>query len=351
MKVMFNGSSTGFGHGWRTHCQCQRSCQCSGGWPCQCQTRCTCGQRGATPGAAAPEPPAPPRADLWAEAGEAELRRRPVRRTTPFRPSPALPFRQGGGASATVAGWPASSMRPPQQTFGQAGHSGRGKPGLPRFATLNNQQAALAFQQQKARQTQWLNHALARHLGWGRHLSRIATVIGCGPCKPGSLAFMQALARWQARRGLTATGVLSGGVWAMLRRLLQIQAAGRAARPFGGVTATSALAFAAPQAAPAAPSPWPAPGPATSTGGTATGSPAEDAQASAASDDWPDDAQDPFGGPEAAGEPTSGEPASATNDNDVSEPAPMPEPGDISPEDAEFLLPVGRRERTRGVRW
>jgi hypothetical protein len=69
-----------------------------------------------------------------------------------------------------------------------------------------------------------LNSYFAQRFGWGGHMNRLAGMLGCPGCSPGSQRFAAALARWQRRRGLPATGVLTPGLWQRLRaRMARMQ--------------------------------------------------------------------------------------------------------------------------------
>lgn len=150
-------------------CRCARTCTCGTGAPCRCRGACQCGTA-APPGSAS----ASARTDLWAEAGEAEFG---ARRGRPAAPRSAAPARPAAG-------------RGPQ----------------PPLLAQRSRQMDHA---RRRRRLQRLNQYFAWRFGWGRQLARIGERLGCGPCLPGSLAFLTAMARWQRRHGLRVTGVLT----------------------------------------------------------------------------------------------------------------------------------------------
>jgi hypothetical protein len=78
-----------------------------------------------------------------------------------------------------------------------------------------------AVQRRWARRGRW-NRFFANRLGWGKHTTRLAALLGCRVCAPGSLRFALALANWQRRFGLSPTGILTPALWFWLRSQLGI---------------------------------------------------------------------------------------------------------------------------------
>ncbi len=192
---LWNGDGTAVADAHKAACRCTRGCRGRPGVPCQCSTVCRCQPRPFVAAALA-------RSDMWAEAGEGELRGRPVVRGRVMSAGPA-------GALGAM------------RSFG-----GQESPGerLARWASPRSlAQAARQRQSRRLRlrrERQWLNHVFARRFGWGPYVPRIAALIGCGPCTPGSEAFLLAMMRWQRARGLVASGVLAPGLWRRLRPLV-----------------------------------------------------------------------------------------------------------------------------------
>ena len=168
-------AGTADGSARQIRCRCDRTCHCPAGAPCRCQSACRCGTALPSTG------PQPVRTDLWTEAGEAELGARRGRAPTTRPAAPRRPATQ--------------PPRPPLQR----------RPAPP----LQAQRQRQVEQARQRRRLQRLNQYFAWRFGWGRQLARIGQQLGCGPCLPGSLAFLTAMARWQRRHGLRVTGVLT----------------------------------------------------------------------------------------------------------------------------------------------
>lgn len=186
--------------GWSAGHACQRSCRCNSGG-----CRCSGGCRSVSPGSALGwSVPAPPPVGSFDDAGvRGELRggRRSIGMARPAH---------GGGDR-----WRAGSGR-------------RGSPGRAR------QQASFAHRRQRVVQLMRkarANAAWSRRLGWGRHASRIARALGSVTTNPYSPRLAAAIARWQRRLGLPATGVLAPRDWYILRRRLQLVPAWPSAEP------------------------------------------------------------------------------------------------------------------------
>lgn len=168
-------AGTADGSARQIRCRCDRTCHCPAGAPCRCQSACRCGTALPSTG------PQPVRTDLWTEAGEVELGARRGRAPTARPAAPRRPATQ--------------PPRPPLQR----------RPAPP----LQAQRQRQVEQARQRRRLQRLNQYFAWRFGWGRQLARIGQQLGCGPCLPGSLAFLTAMARWQRRHGLRVTGVLT----------------------------------------------------------------------------------------------------------------------------------------------
>lgn len=159
-------------------CRCQQGCVCLPGQPCRCSSGCTCSHSRAASQASL-------RTRNWIESGENEMR----------------------------------------------GRSSRGM--WLRTRARNMLQQRVARQNDWTRRTQ-LNSSFARRFNWGPQMGPVSRVIGSPHPQPDSRRFMFALARWQQRQGLPATGILSPSIW---RRLLAILQAARSTPimypPFG----------------------------------------------------------------------------------------------------------------------
>ncbi len=204
----FGGASFGTSFDAPSGCRCGRQCVCPPGRPCRCGSTCACSGAGRPAG----------RTDLWREAGESEFAARSGMR----RPA-ASPF----------------AMQPAAGAF----------QGLTARQRWLRHQAGAPYQQPGA-QDPWmrrrgLNHYFAQRFGWGRHVRRIAALIGCPACPPGSRQFVSALARWQRRQGLQPTGVLTPRLWWTMRRWLANTGAPPA---YASQDDTAGMAAAAPQA-------------------------------------------------------------------------------------------------------
>ena len=179
-------------------CSCGGTCRCTPGGGCSCRRACRC-----TPDHQAAEIDP---LGLWEEAADdrefaqqellQELRRRPVRAAS------RLPFRQGGVGR---------------------GFSPRGAtPAVGRAALRRRLQ--LADRRAQARRMTAIrrrNSFFAAKLGWAPAVRRIARVIGCRACPPGSPTFVGAMARWQLANGLPATGVLGPAAWERMKQILE----------------------------------------------------------------------------------------------------------------------------------
>lgn len=143
-------------------CRCRQRCVCRPGQPCRCASACSCSQSTVSQASL--------RVRSWTESGENELRSQRVR-----------------GA------WLRARARN-------------------------------MLQQRRTRQQDWtrrtrLNSLFARRFNWSPSLPRVGSALGSPSLRPDSRRFMFALARWQQRNGLPATGILTPGV---LRRLLAV---------------------------------------------------------------------------------------------------------------------------------
>lgn len=146
-------------------CRCQQGCVCRPGQPCRCSSGCSCSHASAAAQASL-------RTRNWIESGENEMRRRSSR-----------------GA------WLRTRAR-------------------------NMLQQRVARQNDWTRRTQ-LNGSFARRFNWGPQMGPVSRVIGSPYPQPDSRRFMFALARWQQRQGLPATGILSPSIWRRLLAILQ----------------------------------------------------------------------------------------------------------------------------------
>ena len=188
-------------------CSCGGTCRCTPGGGCSCRRSCRCTPAGQAPGI---DP-----LGLWEEAADdrefaqqellQELRRRPVRAAS------RLPFRQGG----VGRGVPSRGVNP-----------AAGRAALRRRLQL----AGRSAQARRMTSIRRSNRFFAAKLGWAPAVRRIARVIGCRACPPGSPTFVAAMARWQLANGLPATGVLGPAAWARMKQTLEQLAESRRQR-------------------------------------------------------------------------------------------------------------------------
>lgn len=222
---MSNQTSGGAAAG--TSCTCTSRCGCAAPGGCRCQRQCRC-----TTGASHGAPP------MWHDVGpDPELAQefaRGRRRYALSRGSRAWP-----GGRTRVARWMPAPRYAPRRAPGASARAPLARVPLHRRAHM----ARLL------RRMRW-NRYYARRAGWGHALSRLASVIGCPRCTPGSMPFTAALLRWQRLRGLPPTGVLTPAMWRLLRRLLDADGAGMPSGSAGGTAATGPLGAAFPDSDP-----------------------------------------------------------------------------------------------------
>ena len=158
-------------------CRCSTQCRCPPGGPCRCRERCVCTQTTSSPTTSV--------ADMWNEAGNGEIR----------------------GSRSYRRGYASRGNAPYRQRWLQTRAGGLYQRQIFRRAQLTRRGR--------------LNGYFAGRFGWGGQVGRICGVLGCRVSAPNSPHFMYALSRWQRLNGLPATGVLTPGLWQLLRRWWQ----------------------------------------------------------------------------------------------------------------------------------